>query len=230
MEFKRIGWIEQLHTDDLEYGVRVDWFDRFSCHWQGRAEDGYRMRRGPACVELDDMLTWCERHCQQAFADVFGSRWSIGSGAESEHYPPLSEVLGRIVEESVSWSEASGKQQWPIDVSMHLGPLDYDDAAAVFERSLRALATVEACSTEVRLRTFSARLIVSAPDFALAQQLARDVMGQAASDLPNGLRDENGDGFGANVVHPGARLVDPVRRNPPGAGLRIIGINVSRNE
>ncbi|MEA2354562.1 MAG: hypothetical protein QOD61_691 [Solirubrobacteraceae bacterium] len=206
--WKRTGWIDQLSIEKDDWGPgdaqahfhsadAIDrWFDRFSCHWQEPSDSFLRIRYGPACVELADAIAWCERHCDHAFVDAFGDRWSTGAPREGfSRLPPLAD---RIAQEAERWSDAP-TEEWRVEVALNLGPGDYAAAAPIFERSLRALAEVDSCSLDWTGARLSARIRVLAPALDLARELARHLARQAASDLTDGLRDETGEVFGASV-------------------------------
>ncbi len=201
---RRVGWIDQLCIEKLDWSVAqfergdiVDrWFDRFCRHWQELSGGFLRSRYGPAAVELADAIAWCERYCDHAFIDIFGERWS--TGAPREGFAPLPPMAERLAREAERWSVAAD-QEWAVEVSLNLGLRDYEDAAPIFERSLRSLATVDRWSLDWIGARLAAHLRVRAPDLELARELARHIARQAASDLPDGLRDETGDVFGATV-------------------------------
>jgi hypothetical protein len=203
----RTGWISQLRIEKNDHlggpGGYFDpadaverWFDRFHCHWQHPSDSGCRIRYGPACVELDEAIAWCERHCHHAFINIFGRRWS--TGATREGFPTLPPMADRVAREAERWTDAAN-ERWVVEVALSLGPRDYEDAAPIFERSLRALADVDRCHLDPTGGRLSAQIRVLAPNPDLARELARHLARQAASDLPDGLRDETGEVFGATV-------------------------------
>jgi hypothetical protein len=194
----RTGWISQLRVDKDDPVDGVDrWFDRFRCHWQDPTEGGNWIRYGPACVELSEAIGWCERHCHHSFIDIFHRRWSIGAARDG--FLVLPAMADRVAGEAERWTDVAN-EWWVVEVDLHLGPRDFEDAAPIFERSLRALVNVDRCYLDPAVGRLFAEMRVLAPTLDLARELARHLARQAASDLPDGLRDETGEVFGATVV------------------------------
>jgi hypothetical protein len=207
----RTGWISQLRVDKDAPVDGVDrWFDRFGCHWQDPTKGGNWIRYGPACVELSEAIGWCQQHCYHAFIDIFHRRWSIDAARDG--FPALPAMADRVAREAERWTEAA-KEWWVVEVALRLGPHDFEDAAPIFERSLRALAEVDRCSLDSAWERLSAQIRVRAPTLSLARELARHLARQGASDLPDGLRDETGEVFGATIVN---RAEDTPGRDSPG--------------
>jgi hypothetical protein len=189
--YRRTGWIEQLTdvTDDDGSGRE---FDRFACRWEGAGPADFHMRHGPACVSLDAALAWCAEHTGHAFLNGFGNaRWSIGKPAD--RFPPLPP---RPPVRPLSWEDHVAGT-WDVEVELNLGLRDYDQAAPGFELALRAgpfgVRRVERDDVGARLH---AVLSVAAPTQRLAAVVAGDEARRAASDLPDGLLDEQADCFG----------------------------------
>jgi hypothetical protein len=221
----RTGWIRQLRIGKDDPADAVErWFDRFHCHWQDPTKGRNWIRYGPACVELDEAIAWCERHCHHAFINIFGRRWSIGAARDG--FPALPAMASRIAREAERWTE-SAQEWWVVEVALRLGPHDFEDAGPIFERSLRALAEVHRCSLDPTRGRLSAQMHVRAPTLDLARELARHLARQAASDLPDGLRDETGEVFGATVVN---RLEDTPGREGPGQVDGVLLTRSSRND
>ena len=185
--YRRTGWIRQLADD----GPARE-FDRFACHWQGQGPGDFHMRYGPACVSLDAALAWCAEHTRRAFLDGFGDRrWSIGEPADG--FPALPP---QPPARPLSWEDHIAGR-WDVEVSLNLGYRDYDRAAPGFELALRTgpyeVRSVERDDVGARLR---AVLAVAAPSQELAGVVAGEEARRAASDLPDGLLDEQADCFG----------------------------------
>ena len=183
---RRTGWITQL-ADEAD-GSRRE-FDRFLCHWRGEGPDGPRIRYGPVAVPLGEAVAWCAEHCRRTFLDGFGGRrWAIGRSARG--FPALPSV--RPVE-PLAWAEHAAPP-WRVTASLGLGVRDYADAQPGFEASLRA-GGVEVA--EVRCDDLAAQLHAVlgavAPTEDLATRLAIEEVRRAATDRPDGLRDEQGD-------------------------------------
>jgi len=200
---RRIGWIAQLRVDkdDWEPVQHYDiadhverWFDRFSCRWQGPSS---RVRFGPACADLTEAIAWSEFHCHHAFVDAFGDRWS--TGAAREGFATLPPMADWVAGEAERWVDVAS-ERWVVGVALRLGPRDYLDAAPIFERSLRTLADVDRCLLDPVGARLSAQMQVFAPTLDLAREIARHLARQAATDLPDGLRDETNEVFDATVM------------------------------
>ena len=189
---RRTGWIEQLVEGPRSDGLPGPEFDRFGCHWQGQGPGDFHMRYGPACVSLDEALAWCAEHTRHAFLNGFGERrWSIGEPAD--RFAPLPP---RPPTRPLSWEDHLAGS-WDVQVSLHLGLRDYDQAAPGFELSLRTgpfdVRRVERDDMGARLH---AVLSVPAPSETLAGMVAGHEARRAASDLPDGLLDEQADCLG----------------------------------
>jgi hypothetical protein len=207
----RTGWISQLRVDKDDPVDGVDrWFDRFHCHWHDPTMGSNWIRYGAACVELSEAIGWCQHHCHHSFINIFHRRWSIGAARDG--FPALPAMADRIAREAERWTEAA-KEWWAVEVALRLGPRDFEDAAPIFERSLRSLAQVDRCYLDPAVGRLSAQMQVRAPTLDLARELARHLARQAASDFPDGLRDETGQVFGATVVN---RPEDTPGRDSPG--------------
>jgi hypothetical protein len=166
--------------------------------WYGEGPDGYRVGYGPACVTLADAVAWTRRRCRRSFVDgLGGERWA--DGRQSDGHPPLPQDANEIAAGATSWA-ASCQQRWRVELDVNLGIRDYEEAAVDFPARLAGVAEVVDTRDDRVGARLGARIVVAAPGEAQALELSANLVRQALSDRPNGLRDEQGDVLGVRVT------------------------------
>lgn len=195
--WQRTGWVTQYQRTDDDDQL-VEEYDRFRCMWYGEGPDGYRMGYGPACVTLADALAWTRSRCQRSFVDgLGGGRWA--DGRPTDGYPPLPQDANDIAAAATSWA-ASSQKRWRVTLDVNLGICDYEEAAVDFAARLAAVADVVDTTNDFVGARLGARIVLGAPGEGQALELAENVVRQALSDRPDGLRDEQGDVLGVRVT------------------------------
>jgi hypothetical protein len=201
--WRRTGWITQYQRTDDDDRV-VEEYDRFGCMWYGEGPDGYRTGYGPACVTLAEAVAWTRSRCQLSFVDGLGGRrWS--DGRPSDGSPPLPHDANEIAAAATSWA-ASSRKRWRVTLDVNLSIRDYEEAALDFPERLAAVADVVDTTDDTVGARLGARILVAAPGEEQAATLAVNVVRQALSDRPDGLRDEQGDVLGVSVTRGPAAL------------------------
>ena len=166
--------------------------------WYGEGPDGYRMGYGPACVTLADAVAWTRSRCRRFFVDgLGGGRWA--DGRPDDGYPLLPQDANEIAAAATSWA-ASSQKRWRVTLDVNLGIRDYEEAAVDFAARLAAVADVVDTTNDFVGARLGARIVLAAPGEGQALELAKNVVRQALSDRPDGLRDEQGDVLGVRVT------------------------------